>query len=446
MQFQQFDLDTRILAGVRALGWEQPTPIQEQAIPRALEGRDVMGLARTGTGKTAAFLLPILQRLAAGPRGRVRALVVAPTRELAEQIHQAAVSLCRPLNLRSLTLYGGVNINPQIRALRAGVDIVVACPGRLLDHVGQKTVNLAHVEMLVLDEADRMFDMGFLPDVRKIVKQLPAKRQTLLFSATMPQEVRHLVAEVQRDPVTVQVGTLKPAHTVAHALYPVAQHLKTPLLLELLRSTDTGSVIVFTKTKHRAKRVGEQLVKLGHRAASLQGNLSQNRRQEALDGFRNGTYTVLVATDIAARGIDVSQISHVINYDVPDTVDAYTHRIGRTGRLERTGDAFTFVTGEDTAMVRDIERTLGEPIQRRTLEGFDYTARPAAGAPEFRPDRRPGGRSGGSRVGSHGDRKPAASAASRRLTAGAVVCSHIRHGAEGTSRENRGSAVRRPQR
>jgi ATP-dependent RNA helicase RhlE len=446
VQFQEFNLDTRILAGVRTLGWEQPTPIQEQAIPRALEGRDVMGLARTGTGKTAAFLLPILQRLAAGPRGRVRALIVAPTRELAEQIHQAAVSLCRPLNLRSLTLYGGVNINPQMRALRAGVDIVVACPGRLLDHVGQKTVNLSHVEVLVLDEADRMFDMGFLPDVRKIVKQLPAKRQTLLFSATMPQEVRHLVAEILHEPVTVQVGTLKPTHTVAHALYPVAAHLKTPLLLELLRRTDTGSVLVFTKTKHRAKRVGEQLVKLGHRAASLQGNLSQNRRQEALDGFRSGAYTVLVATDIAARGIDISQISHVINYDVPDTVDAYTHRIGRTGRLERTGDAFTFVTGEDTAMVRDIERTLGAPIPRTTLEGFDYTARPVAGAPEFRPDRRPGGRPGGSQGGPRGDRRPAASAPARRLTAGAVVCSHIRHGAEGTSRENRGSAVRRPQR
>jgi ATP-dependent RNA helicase RhlE len=258
----------------------------------------------------------------------------------------------------------------------------------------------------------------------------------------MPQEVRHLVAEILHDPVTVQVGALKPAHTVAHALYPVAAHLKTPLLLELLRRTDTGSVVVFTKTKHRAKRVGEQLVKLGHRATSLQGNLSQNRRQEALDGFRNGTYTVLVATDIAARGIDVSRISHVINYDVPDTVDAYTHRIGRTGRLERTGDAFTFVTGEDTAMVRDIERTLGEPIPRRTLEGFDYAARPAAGAPEFRPDRRPGGRAGGSRS----DRRQPVAAPARRLTAGAVVCSHIRHGAEGTSRENRGSAIRRPQR
>ncbi len=446
MQFQEFNLDTRILAGIRSLGWEQPTPIQEQAVPRALEGRDVMGLARTGTGKTAAFLLPILQRLATGPRGRVRALIVAPTRELAEQIHQLAVSLCRPLNLRSLTIYGGVNINPQMRALRAGVDIVVACPGRLLDHLGQRTVKLDHVEVLVLDEADRMFDMGFLPDVRKIVKHLPSKRQTLLFSATMPQEVRHLVAEILRDPVTVQVGTLKPTHTVAHALYPVAAHLKTPLLIELLRRTDTGSVLVFTKTKHRAKRVGEQLVKLGHRAASLQGNLSQNRRQEALDGFRKGTYTVLVATDIAARGIDISQISHVINYDVPDTVDAYTHRIGRTGRLERTGDAFTFVTGEDTAMVRDIERTLGAPIPRKTLEGFDYTARPAAGTPEFRPDRRPGGRPGGSAGGYRGDRKSAAPAPARRLTAGAVVCSHGRHGAEGTSRENRGSAARRPQR
>ena len=376
----------------------------------------------------------------------MRALIVAPTRELAEQIHQTAVALCRPLNLRSLTIYGGVNINPQIKALRAGVDIVVACPGRLLDHLGQGNVSLAHVEVLVLDEADRMFDMGFLPDVRQIVKHLPAKRQTLLFSATMPEEVRHLVAEIQHDPVTVQVGTLKPTHTVAHALYPVAAHLKTPLLLELLRSTDTGSVIVFTKTKHRAKRVGEQLVKLGHRAASLQGNLSQNRRQEALDGFRKGTYTVLVATDIAARGIDVSQISHVINYDVPDTVDAYTHRIGRTGRLERTGDAFTFVTGEDTAMIRDIERTLGEPIPRKTLEGFDYAAKPPASAGV--PGRPPAGRPprGRRRRQPRGDRRSAAAAPARRLTAGAVVCSHIRHGAEGTSRENRGTAARRPQR
>lgn len=446
MQFQEFNLDTRILAGVRTLGWEQPTPIQEQAIPRALEGRDVMGLARTGTGKTAAFLLPILQRLATGRHGHVRALIVAPTRELAEQIHQQAVALCRPLNLRSLSIYGGVNINPQTRALKAGVDIVVACPGRLLDHLGQRNVNLEHVEVLVLDEADRMFDMGFLPDVRKIVKHLPAKRQTLLFSATMPSEVRHLIAEIQRDPITLQVGTLKPTSTVAHALYPVAAHLKTPLLLDLLKHTDTGSVLVFTKTKHRAKRVGEQLVKLGHRAASLQGNLSQNRRQEALDGFRNGTYTVLVATDIAARGIDISQISHVINYDVPDTVDAYTHRIGRTGRLERTGDAFTFVTSEDTAMVRDIERTLGEPIPRKTLEGFDYAARPAAGAPEFRPDRRPSGRPGGSGGGNRHDRRSAAAAPARRLTAGGGVCSHVRNGAEGTSRENRGTADRRPQR
>jgi len=446
VQFQEFKLDTRILAGIQTLGWEQPTPIQEQAIPHALEGRDVMGLARTGTGKTAAFLLPIIQRLTTGHRGRVRALIVAPTRELAEQIHQQAVALCRPLNLRSLSIYGGVNINPQMRALRAGVDIIVACPGRLLDHLGQRTANLEHVEVLVLDEADRMFDMGFLPDVRKIVKHLPAKHQTLLFSATMPKEVRHLVAEIQHDPVTVQVGTLKPTSTVAHALYPVVAHLKTPLLLELLRRTDTGSVLVFTKTKHRAKRVGEQLVKLGHKASSLQGNLSQNRRQEALDGFRNGTYTVLVATDIAARGIDISQISHVINYDVPDTVDAYTHRIGRTGRLERTGDAFTFVTSEDTAMVRDIERTLGEPIPRKTLEGFDYAARPAAGAPEFRPDRRPSGRPGGAGGTNRHDRRAAAAAPARRLTAGGGVCSHVGNGAEGTSRENRGTAVRRPQR
>jgi ATP-dependent RNA helicase RhlE len=360
------------VAGVKAAGYLRPTPIQEQAIPPALKGHDLMGLAQTGTGKTAAFALPILDRLIRGPRGHVRALVVAPTRELAEQIHEVFATLGRTTRLRSLTVYGGVNIKPQVRSLRSGVEIVVACPGRLLDHIGQRTIDLSRVEVLVLDEADRMFDMGFLPDVRKIVKHLPAERQTLLFAATMPADVRRLAQEILRAPVTVQVNYAAPVSTVAHALYPVEQHLKTALLLELLRHTDTGSVLIFTRTKHRAKRLGQQLEAAGHRAASLQGNLSQNRRQAALDGFRDGSHRILVATDIAARGIDVSSISHVINYDMPDTVEAYTHRIGRTGRAARTGDAFTFTTREDGEMVRGIERVLGSRVERRTLAGFDY--------------------------------------------------------------------------
>ena len=274
--------------------------------------------------------------------------------------------------------------------LRKGVEIVVACPGRLLDHISQKTVDLSHVEVLVLDEADQMFDMGFLPDIRKVLRNLPQKRQTLLFSATMPEEIRHLAHEVLKDPVTVQVGVTAPPVTVSHALYPVEQHLKTALLLELLRHTDTESVLIFTRTKHRAKRLGEQLEKAGYKAASLQGNLSQNRRQAALDGFRDGTFQILVATDIAARGIDVSQISHVVNYDIPDTAEAYIHRIGRTGRAARTGDAFTLVTGEDTVMVRVIERKLNATLERRAVADFDYTIPAPRKDSEFaRPPRQP---------------------------------------------------------
>ncbi len=373
MSFTSFNLHPQIAAGVKALGYYTPTPIQREAIPPVLQGRDVMGLAQTGTGKTAAFVLPILERLIKGPHGRVRALVIAPTRELAEQTHDFISALGRHTKLRSVTIYGGVSVNPQIQNLRIGVDIVVACPGRLLDHIGRGTINLSSVEVLVLDEADRMFDMGFLPDIRKIIKHLQGKRQTLLFSATMPDDIRRLAREVLHAPVTVQVDPTAPASTVAHTLYPVPQHLKTALLLELLRHTDTESVLIFARTKHRAKRVGQQLERSGHRAASLQGDLPQNKRQEALDGFRDGSFQVLVATDIAARGIDVSRISHVINYDMPDTTDAYTHRIGRTGRAAKTGDAFTFITREDDAMVRSIERVLGEKVERRTLDGFDYT-------------------------------------------------------------------------
>ena len=383
MSFTSFNLHPQVEAGVKALGYSTPTPIQRQAIPPVLQGHDVMGLAQTGTGKTAAFVLPILKRLIKGPSGRVRALVIAPTRELAEQIHDAIRALGHHTKRRSTTIYGGVSMNPQIQKLRTGVEIVVACPGRLLDHIRQGTINLSGVEVLVLDEADRMLDMGFVPDIREIIKHVPTRRQTLLFGATMPDDIRRLANEILRTPVTVQVNPAAPADTVAHALYPVAQHLKTPLLLELLRHTDTESVLIFTRTKHRAKRLGEQLEKAGYRAASLQGNLSQNQRQAALDGFRDGSVQVLVATDIAARGIDVSRISHVINYDMPDCTDSYTHRIGRTGRADKTGDAFTFITREDEAMVHSIERILGAKVERRRLEGFDYKKPAPARDTEF---------------------------------------------------------------
>jgi len=373
MDFTSFNFHPQVSAGVAAAGYTTPTPIQEQGIPPVMQGLDVMGLAQTGTGKTAAFALPILHRLMQGERGKIRALIVAPTRELAEQINEAITVLAKQTRLRSMTIYGGVNVNPQISKLKQGVEIVVACPGRLLDHIGQGNVNLSNLEVLVLDEADQMFDMGFLPDIRKILKSLPAKRQTLLFSATMPDDIRRLASEILTNPVTIQVGSTAPPVTVSHAIYPVAQHLKTALLLELLQHTDTESVLVFTRTKHRAKRLGEQLEKAGYKAASLQGNLSQNRRQAALDGFRDGSYQILVATDIAARGIDVSQISHVVNYDIPDTPEAYIHRIGRTGRAARSGDAFTLVTSEDTLMVRTIEKKLNAQIERRTIEGFDYS-------------------------------------------------------------------------
>ncbi len=373
MDFSSFKLHPRIAAGVKALGYETPTPIQIRAIPPVLAGKDVMGLAQTGTGKTAAFVLPILERLLPGPRGRVRSLVITPTRELAEQIHVSIGELGRNTHIRSSAIYGGVPLNAQIQKLRAGVDIVVACPGRLLDLLNQKTIDLGSLEVLVIDEADRMFDMGFLPDVRRIVGQLPSQRQTLMFSATMPDDIRKLTDEVLRDPVTVKIGHAAPATTVSHALYPVAQHLKTALLMELLKQTDAESILIFTRTKHRARRIGQQLEKAGYKAASLQGNLSQNRRQHALDGFRNGSFQILVATDIAARGLDVLSISHVINYDIPDTTDAYTHRIGRTGRAAKTGDAFTFITPADEPLIRDIEHILGGKIERRLLKDFDYT-------------------------------------------------------------------------
>jgi len=373
MNFEQFLFDPRIQAGIQAAGYVTPTPIQQQAIPVALAGRDLLGLAQTGTGKTAAFLLPILQRLTKGPLRKVRALIVAPTRELAEQIAQISNTLSQRLKVSTVTVYGGVGKMPQVNALRRGAEIVVACPGRLLDLLGEGQVDLSGVEVLVLDEADRMFDMGFLPDVRRILRHLPAQRQNLLFSATMPEDIRSLAAEVLREPATVQIGMIAPAETVAHALYPVPDGLKSRLLLEMLRRTTTERVLVFTRTKRRARSLAETLDKNGYRVAALQGNMAQNRRQEAINGFRSGQYDILVATDIAARGIDVAGVSHVINYDMPDTVDAYTHRIGRTGRAQLTGEAFTFAVQDDELMVRQIERVLGSRVERRRLQGFDYS-------------------------------------------------------------------------
>ena len=368
MNFNSFAFNPRINAGISSAGYSTPTPIQLQAIPPILAGKDVLGLAQTGTGKTAAFALPILQHLLTGPRGRLRALIVSPTRELAEQTHAAIGELGRQTGLRSLTIYGGVNAAPQIKRLRAGVEIAVACPGRLLDLMGQRAVDLRGIEILVLDEADRMFDMGFLPDIRRILAALPTQRQTLLFSATMPPEVRSLVDELLHRPFKIELGDSRPVETVSHAAYTVEQTHKAELLLDILRKPESGKVLVFTRTKHRAKKLSVQLIKAGLPATSLQGNLSQNKRQEAMDNFRSGRVKIMVATDIASRGIDVDQISHVINYDMPDTAEAYTHRIGRTGRMTKRGVALSLVTQDDQSMVRTIERLIGKPFEKRKTE------------------------------------------------------------------------------
>ena len=376
MSFDLLKINPHIRENIRTLGFEVPTPIQRKAIPAILEGHDVIGLAQTGTGKTAAFAIPILQRLMNGPRRQLRILIIGPTRELAEQTFQALIHLGARTNLHCVTIYGGVSMKPQVAGLQHGAEVAIGCPGRLLDHIRQGTIKLSQVECLVLDEADRMFDMGFMPDIRRILQKLPVQRQTLLFSATMPDEIRRLAHEILRNPVTLQIAHSKPAESVSHALYPVSQHLKTALLLAILEHTDRESVLVFTRTKHRAKRLATNLSRAGHSATCLQGNLSQRQRQNAMDGFRSGKYQILVATDIAARGIDVSTISHVINFDMPNSVDDYTHRIGRTGRAAKTGDAFTLITTEDEGVVRGIERILGSKIERRKLNDFDYGAKP----------------------------------------------------------------------
>ena len=371
MNFNTFSFHPQINAGISRAGFNTPTPIQERTIPAILGGTDVMGLAQTGTGKTAAFVLPILEHLMKGPRGKLRALILAPTRELAEQTNAAIKQLGGQTGLQSISVYGGVSAKPQINRLRKGVDIVVACPGRLLDLYNQRAIHLNDIEILVLDEADHMVDMGFLPDVRRIINALPKKHQTLLFSATMPKEIHDLASKMLYKPVTVEIEITKPLDTIKHAIYKVDQLQKLDVLLNLLQENGNGQVLVFTRTKRRATKLALQLSQAGVSTTSIQGNLSQSQRQTAMNAFRKGHVKVMVATDIAARGIDVMQVTHVINYDVPDTAEAYTHRTGRTGRMDNLGTALSLVTKEDLGMIRSIERLMGKSLEHRTTNGFE---------------------------------------------------------------------------
>jgi ATP-dependent RNA helicase RhlE len=378
MPFSQFGLHADLLRGVRELGFTRPTPIQQQAIPPALEGRDLLACAMTGSGKTAAFVLPILHRLAGKPRRTTRALVLTPTRELAAQIDEHLNALAVHTPLSGAAVFGGVGMGPQEHALRAGVDVIVATPGRLLDHFRHSYAKLHGLEVLVLDEADRMLDMGFLPDIRRILRHLPAKRQTLFFSATMPPPIVALAGEMLRNPVTINIERRSaPAVGITHAAYPVPSELKPALLAELLKRGEIKSVIAFTRTKHRANRLADYLLRHGVSAGRIHGNRSQSQRTDALTAFKAGKFPVLVATDIAARGIDVDALSHVVNFDVPNSPDDYVHRVGRTGRADATGDAFLFVSPQEEDELRRIERAIGKRLPRITLSDFDYSNRPA---------------------------------------------------------------------
>ncbi len=421
--FDRFGLDSNILRGVRAAGFLEPRPIQVETIPAALAGRDVLGLAQTGTGKTAAFALPLLHRLVSDRRRGPRALVLAPTRELATQIDAEIRTLARFTELHVVTIYGGVSAHGQIKALRRNPEIVVGCPGRILDLIGRGVLRLGGVETVVIDEADHMFDMGFLPDLRRILATLPPNRQNLLFSATMPKEIRTLADKLLREPHVVELARSGPAETIEHFLVAIREDRKRDLLERILKEDDCKSAIVFTRTKHRARRLAKQLDCAGHRAVGLQGNMSQSQRDRAMQGFRNRRYDVLVATDIAARGIDVEGVSHVINFDVPGTPDAYTHRIGRTGRAERAGRALTFVTRDDVAWLRATERKLGNRIPRQTVAGFEGESIDSGGQHETA--HRASGRNGrggnaGSRTGAavrprgRGQRRAGRSSARRR--------------------------------
>jgi ATP-dependent RNA helicase RhlE len=378
MPFSSFKLHPDLVRGIKELGYTRPTPIQEQAIPPAMEGRDLLACAMTGSGKTAAFLLPILNRLMGKSRGTTRALVITPTRELAAQIDQALRELAIHTPLSGAAVFGGVGMGPQEHAFRNGVDVIVATPGRLLDHFKQPYAKLSGLEVLVLDEADRMLDMGFLPDIKRVLKHLPPKRQTLFFSATMPGPIQALTRELLHNPATINLERKStPAIGIRQAVYAVSQELKAGLFVELLRRKDIGNVIVFTRTKHRANRLADFLTKEGVPNAKIHGNRSQAQRTEALEGFKSGRYRCLVATDIVARGIDVEQLEHVVNFDVPHIPEDYIHRVGRTARADATGDAFTFVAPEEEADLTQIERAISKRLPRVVVQGFDYQSRPA---------------------------------------------------------------------
>ena len=387
MSFQVLGLNPKILQAVTEAGYTEPTPIQSAAIPPIIAGHDLIGIAQTGTGKTAAFTLPMLTKLAAaqaaaGPNRRTRVLILAPTRELVVQIEENIRAYAKHLPLTIATVFGGVGEQPQIRALRSNTDIVVACPGRLLDLLGRRNGDFSGLEFLVLDEADRMLDMGFLPSIRQIVRQLPKQRQTLMFSATLSKEIEALTHEFQRAPKIVQIGRrANPAETVTQFVYEVPKHLKTALLVHLMKEPAMDMVLVFSRMKHAADRLARQLEQADIRTATLHSNRSQNQRLRALQDFKAGTVRVLVATDIAARGIDVDGISHVVNYDFPMHVEDYIHRIGRTGRANQIGDAISFVTNEDHGELRALERFIGRGLVRKKAEGFNYTS----AAPPYNP-------------------------------------------------------------
>jgi ATP-dependent RNA helicase RhlE len=372
MPFAKLGLSPSVLEGVRAMGYVEPTPIQLRAIPLIVAGQDVIGSAQTGTGKTAAFALPILSQLGQhSPQPRM--LVLEPTRELAAQVETAIHDFARFSNLRTAVVFGGVGYGRQMDALRDGVDVLVATPGRLLDLMQQGACKLDHVRFVVLDEADRMLDMGFLPDVRRILDRCPRNRHTSLFSATIPPEIETLIQWAMRNPVTIQIGARRsPKDTVKHVIYPVSDSQKTDLVLELLKRVNYDSVIVFCRTKHGADRVAHLLKRNNHAVAVLHSNRTQREREQALRGFRDGRFEVLVATDIAARGLDIADVSHVVNYDVPQHPEDYIHRIGRTGRMEAKGDAYTLMVAEDVRHVNSIERFIGQKIARVKLENFDY--------------------------------------------------------------------------
>ena len=379
MPFGPLKLHPSLMTGIKELGFVRPTPIQSDAIPPAIEGRDVLACAMTGSGKTAAFLLPILHRLLAKPRGTTRALILTPTRELAAQILGDLNDLAVHTPITAAAVYGGVGMGPQEHAFRSGVDVIIATPGRLLDHMRHPYARLDRVEHLVLDEADRMLDMGFLPDIKRVLKHLPHKRQTLFFSATMPEPILRLTREMLHNPATINLERkAAPATGITQAVYPVPQELKSSLLFALLDRNLMKEALVFTRTKHRANRLWEYLDKRGIKVARIHGNRSQNQRTDALDGFKSGRYRVLVATDIAARGIDVEALGHVVNFDVPVAAEDYIHRVGRTARAELTGEAFTLASPQEDDELRSIERAIGKKLPRVTIPDFDYTARTTA--------------------------------------------------------------------